>query len=103
MKNVLIEVVLPTTRVSGLPLDPADIAKVELSMSADSGNTFSFVDNIIPPDLDYQLNDLPPGTYIFRGTVEDTQERRSTDLDETATIEDESDPSPLASMTVTVL
>jgi hypothetical protein len=77
MSNARLKWLLPTVRVGGEALPVAEIAFVEILMSADGGNNFSGLTQAIPTVLEHVVNDLAPGTYAFRAIVQDTDGRRS--------------------------
>ena len=100
-KNVNVSWDLPTTRESGLPLDPADIQHVEVSLSADLGTTFTFINNIAPPATDITVPDLDIGDWIFRLVVVDVNNRRSVDVDTPVNVTDETNPTGVVNVQVT--
>lgn len=100
-KNVNVSWDLPTTRESGLPLDPADIQHVEVLLSADLGATFTPINNIVPPDTDILVPDLDIGDWIFRLVVVDTAGRSSADVDTPVNVPDETNPSTVVNVQVT--
>ena len=93
--NVLITVVLPDERVSGQPLPVERVGRVDILMS--TGSTFGLVGSIIAPETTLNVNDLPNGLVVFRGTVYDLDGRPSTDLDVSY---DNSGPNPLKSLVI---
>lgn len=100
MSNARLNWKLPTTRVQGEALPEAQIAFVELQMSADGGTNFSGLIQASPSVLEHLVTDLDPGDYIFRGIVEDTEGRRSDHVEATDSIL--SAPSALPEFTVTI-
>ncbi len=100
MKNATVSWDLPTTRESGLPLDPADIQGVEVSLSADGGTTFSVLNTVAPPDTELLVPDLEIGDWVFRLAVVDTNGRRSADVDALFNIADETAPSAVVNVQV---
>ena len=100
MSNVRLTYTLPTQRVLGEALPEAQIAFVEIQMSADAGANFSGLAQVPPPALEYLVQDLDPGTYIFRGIVQDINGLRSVETDATADIL--SAPAGLSAFTVTI-
>lgn len=72
MKSVQISWTLPTTRQQGGVLDLADIAGVDIEMSADGGQNFSPVGSFTPDVLNTVVADLPfADTYVARGRCVD--------------------------------
>ena len=100
MANVRLAWTLPTTRVQGEALPESEIAFVEIQMSADGGANYSGLAQVAPPILEFVAQDLNPGTYLFRGIVEDVDGRRSAAADATADIL--SVPNALGTFTVTI-
>lgn len=100
-KNVNVSWDLPTTRESGLPLDPADIQHVEVLLSADLGATFTSINNIAPPATDITVPDLDIGDWIFRLVVVDTAGRQSANVDTPVNVPDETNPSTVVNVQVT--
>ena len=98
MATVKVRWSLPTTRESGLPLDPADIAGVELSLSADGGANFGLFDTYPPSVLEAQVTELEPGTWVFRGVVVDSDGRRSAPRTAVQVIEDATPPGALLTL-----
>jgi hypothetical protein len=92
---------LPTTRVNGDPLAATDIAFTDISMSADGGANWAPPIQV-PSDAvqTFVVDDLTPGTYLFRATVEDTDGRRSADAQAQGDVL--SEPSAIADLTVTI-
>ncbi len=88
MKNALVTWTLPTTRESGLSLDPADIANVEVSMSGDLGANFTPVTTVLPSDpQEAAVSDLDIGDWIFRLIVVDTAGLQSVAVDVPAVVD----------------
>ncbi len=100
MSNVRLGWTWPTSRVLGEALPEAQIKFLEISMSADGGENFSGLAQVLPPEVEHVVQDLSPGTYIFRAVVVDTEDRRSISVDDTASLL--SDPNPVADFTVTI-
>jgi len=82
MKDAHISYDLPTTRESGLPLPAAEIAGVEISLSADAGANFVVVDTVVPPSMGLDITQLENGTWIARLIVIDTAGQRSMTVDQ---------------------
>jgi hypothetical protein len=100
-KNVNVSWDLPTTRESGLPLDPADIQHVSVELSADLGTTFTPINDIAPPATDITVPDLDIGDWIFRLIVVDTAGRLSVEVDTPVNVPDETNPSSVINVQVT--
>lgn len=93
-RNVNVSWVLPTTRASGLPLNPADIAQVELSMSVD-GATWTEYDTFLPATTQTVVPELDIGEWFFRGVVRDTNGRLSAPVDASIVVPDDTAPGVL--------
>ena len=102
MRNAIVSYDLPTTRQSGLPLDPADIAGVEVSLSADGGANFAVLDTVAPPATSLEQTELEPGDYMFRLIVIDTNGRRGNPVDEPFAIPDDTAPGEVTNVQVQV-
>ena len=100
MADVQVNWVLPTTRISGFPLDPADIAHVEIHLSADGGNSYGKIGEYPPSVLSMTQTELDPGEWFFQGIVVDTKGKASKPLVNAIYIEDTSDPSALQELTL---
>jgi len=100
MANLRITWVLPTTRESGKPLAPADIAGVDVELSADGGESFTSLG--VKAGTEFVITELEPGEWFVRGTVVDTKARRSAPLSGSAVIEDATAPSALVAIALTV-
>jgi hypothetical protein len=104
MKSVKIEWDLPTTRASGFPLAASDIAEVEVSMSADAGQNWVVIGSVLPDGVqEFLQTELEIGDWHFRLVVVDTNGLRSANHDEVATVPDETAPSALANVIVTII
>jgi len=103
MANVKVQWVLPTTRESGKPLDPADIDHVRIEVSADGGVTFGLIGDFGPNELEADVNDLDFGTWVFRGLVADSKGRVSQPMFGSIVIEDTTAPGALESLTVSLV
>ena len=105
MSNARLAWTWPTQRVLGEALPLAQIAMFEISMSADGGANFSGLAQVIPvpgePQGEHLVADLAPGTYIFRGIVVDTEDRRSAESEVTSA-PILSAPEPVADFAVTI-
>lgn len=101
MSNLVLNWTLPTTRILGEALPPEQIEFVEIQMSADGGVNYGGLSQQPPSVLTQTLTDVDPGTYMFRGIVQDTRGERSGDFDITSEAI-LSAPNPLESFTVTV-
>lgn len=103
MANVKVVWALPTTRESGKPLDPADIAEVEIEMSADLGANFTSIGTFLPNILETVVTELEPGEWRFRGFVWDTQGRNSKYTNASVVIPDNTNPGVLQSLTLSLV
>lgn len=92
---------LPTTRVNGAALTPAEIDRTDIMMSADGGNTFSTPVQV-PSDAvqTFVIDNLDPGDYVFRAIVIDTDGRASASADVTGAVL--AAPSAIGDLTVTI-
>ena len=99
MANVRLKWTLPTTRASGKPLNPADIAGVELAVSADGGASFTVSDPLVAPTkLETQFLDMDIGTWVFRGVVIDKAGKRSAGKTVTVVVPDTTPPGELVTL-----
>lgn len=101
-RNVTVSWVLPTTRESTKPLDVAQIASVELSISADGGANWSVYGLFTPDVLSTVVPELEIGEWSFSGVVIDTAGKRSKPKVAVAVVPDETAPSALGELTVTL-
>jgi hypothetical protein len=85
---------LPTTRKSGRPLDPADVAAVELSLSSDNVN-WSAYDSFPKEVLATVIPELDIGEWFVQGVVLDTNGKRSAPSVKSIVVPDDSEPSAL--------
>lgn len=93
-KSVNVSWVLPTTRESGKPLDVADIARVELSLSVDGVNWSAY--NTFTPDIfNTVIPELEIGTWFVQGVVVDTAGKSSAPVVESIAIPDDTAPGAL--------
>ena len=99
MKTILINWILPTTRQQGGPLLPADIARVEIELSADGGANYTSVGTFTPDILDTTVADLPFGDYTVRGRAVDQTNQAGNWAEEAFSL---SDTSPPGDVTITV-
>lgn len=95
MANVRVQWVLPTTRESGKPLNPADIKHVVIEVSADGGANYAPVGEFAPNELETTIQDVDFGEWFFRGTVVDTKDRASNPVVASILNEDTTAPSEL--------
>lgn len=95
MANLNIAWVLPTTRESGKPLNPADIDRVRIDISADLGVNWAQIGEFPPATLSTLVQDVDFGEWQVRGTVFDTKGRQSDPAVGTIVNEDTSPPSAL--------
>lgn len=94
---------LPTLRESGGPLDPADIDRTEIAMSADDGANFTPTATVVPTDEQtWTVSELVFGDYIVRFVVIDTQGRASTPFDFPFTALDDSAPGTVQNVQVSL-
>lgn len=101
-RNVNVNWVYPTTRESGKPLNPADIAAVELELSVDNV-LWTPYDTFPSPVLSTVIPELDIGTWYVRGVVVDTAGKRSKPLVGSVTVPDETAPGSLANLTLTLV
>lgn len=102
MKNFVIEWTLDLTRQLGTPLTIDEIEGVEISVSGDNGLNWSAMPLIPPTILTTTISDMDVGSYLVRGVVVDKLGQRSTPVVQPAEVPDESPPSALESLTVTL-
>ena len=101
-RNVNVSWAYPTTRESGLPLNPADIGGMTLELSVDN-TTWSLYNTFAANVVSTVVPELSPGEWFFRGTVLDTAGRASQPLVSSVVIPDETPPGPLANLVVTLV
>lgn len=94
-RNVNVSWTLPTTRESGKPLNPLDIASVNLEISVDNA-TWSPYDSFPRDVTETVIPELDIGDWFVRGTVVDTNGRSSAPVIESITIPDETAPGALS-------
>lgn len=99
-KNVNVAWVLPTTRESNRPLDPADIAGVELSISADKGVNWSVYDTFPPAVANTVIPELDIGEWQVAGVVIDTAGKRGKAKIASIVVPDETAPGELLELTL---
>lgn len=100
MSNVLVKWQLPTTRESGRPINPADIAHVDLQMSADGGDQYVSVGTFGPDVLETTVTELEPGAWWFRGIVVDKAGKASSPRAASIAIADDTAPGALLDLTL---
>ena len=100
-KSARLNWVHPTTRESGEPLDPADIASVETFMSADFGDNFVSLGTHEPQVLEQVVGDLGIGTYLFRAIWTDLKDKSSVPAEAQGVVPDETPPA-VGELTVTI-
>ena len=93
MSNIRLTWDHPTTRESGLPLDPADIAETQISMSADGGVNWSPIGFTSFLTHEFVITDVEPATYDFRAVTVDTKGEPSAPVDTEVSVLDQSAPS----------
>jgi hypothetical protein len=103
MANVRLNWSLPTTRESGKPLNPADIAGVEIAVSADAGQNYVVSDVVTPATLETLFTDMEPGTWMFRGVVVDVAGKRSRDKFAQVVVPDLTPPGTLVTLEATLV
>ena len=101
-RNVNVSWVLPTTRVSGKPLNPSDILNVQLSLSSDNVN-WSLYDTLPPSVLSTVIPELDIGDWFVAGVVHDTANRASSPVVSTVRVPDETAPGALPSLVLTLV
>jgi hypothetical protein len=84
-----------------LPLDPAQIAGVELAISADKGANWSVYDTFPPTVLSTVIPELEIGEWQVSGVVVDTAGKRSKPTYGTIVVPDETAPGNLVSLVLT--
>ena len=100
-RSLTVTWVLPTTRESGKPLNPADIAAVELALSADGGVNYSPYGAYTPDVLSTVIPELEAGEWTVAGTVKDTAGRLSKVVTASVVVPDDTAPGALTSLTLT--
>ena len=100
-RNVNVTWVLPTTRASGKPLAIADIAGVELSLSADGVN-YSVYDTFTPDVLTTVIPELEIGEWFVSGIVKDTTGKVSPAVVSSIVVPDETPPGALLALNLTL-
>jgi hypothetical protein len=73
---------------------------VDLSISADSGNSFAFLDNVVPPARSFFIEALDAGDYILRTKVVDVNDAITQTVDTPFKILDETLPSQILNVSV---
>lgn len=103
MKTAKLDWTLPAVRQSGLPLDRADIERVDIYMSADDGANFVIAGTVsesLPQE--FTVSDLDVGAYVFRLIAVDTNGREGTPVNVSVTVVDETPPGPVTNVNVTL-
>ena len=95
MANIRLSWVVPTTRVSTKPLDPASLAGIEIAVSADDGVTYVVADMLPANSTETLFTDMEIGIWKFRGVVVDLAGRRSIESYATAEVLDTTPPNGL--------
>ena len=96
---------LPTTRTSGRPITPAELAGTEVGVSADGGANYALLNGgaPFPPNvLQTVVPELEPGVWFFSAQWVAANGGRSTKITATVTIEDTSPPN-VGALVVTLL
>lgn len=101
-RDVNVSWTYPTTRESGLPLDPADLAGMTLELSVDNA-TWSLYNTFAANVSSTVVPELSPGEWFFRGTVQDSQGRDSAPIVRSIVVPDETPPGPLANLDLTLV
>lgn len=94
-RSVNVSWVLPTTRESGKPLSPAEIAGVELSLSTDNVNWTAY-DSFPAAVLATVIPELDVGEWFVAGVVVDTVGKKSKPVVASIVVPDETAPGVLA-------
>jgi hypothetical protein len=97
MATVRVSWVLPTIRVSGRPIDPSEIDRVDIELAAD-GAEFVLIDSFPPDVLTTDVTELEVGTWRVRGTVVDTAGKPSAAREASITIVDGTPPDALVAL-----
>ena len=104
MKDVRLTWELPVTRESGFPLNPADIAHVEVALSADGGANFGVLGTVAPGSTQtFTQTELEIGTWFFRLVVVDVAGLRSQPVQVQADVPDETAPDAVANVIVSII
>jgi hypothetical protein len=86
---------LPTTRTSGRPITPAELAGTEVGVSSDGGQNYELLNGgaPFPPNvLQTVVSELEPGEWFFKAEWLAVNGGRSGRLTATVTVEDTSPP-----------
>jgi hypothetical protein len=95
MSSVSIPITAPTTRADGTALDPKDIARMDVELSDDNGQTFVNVGHAAADQTEFVIDNLAPGNYLVRATCTDTQDPPLTS-DDSAPVSFQVEAPPLA-------
>jgi hypothetical protein len=82
---------LPTTRTSGRPITPAELAGTEVGVSSDGGASYELLNGgapFPPAVLQTVVPELEPGQWFFSAQWVSQDGGRSTRITATVTIED---------------
>ena len=96
---------LPTTRTSGRPITPAELAGTEVGVSSDGGQNYELLNGGAPfPTnvLQTVVPELEPGQWFFKAEWLAANGSRSARVTATVTIEDTSPPN-VGTLVVTLL
>jgi hypothetical protein len=101
MANLKVSWVLPTTRTSTKPLNPADIDSVTILLSADGGQNYGKIGDF-SDTLETTITELEPGTWFVQGIVNDILGKSSLPLTRSYNIPDHTPPSALLELTLSL-
>ena len=101
MATVRLTWAAPTTRASGKPLNPADIAGFVVEQSVDGG-AFTKLPDSPPATTQRDVANLGPGVWAFRVSCFDTKNRTGAPQTGTVTISDDTPPSAVLNLTVAI-
>ena len=103
MKNVTCTWNLPTTRESGRPLDISDIQHTQVLMKADAAPSFTPIDTVGPTaEQSIFIGDVDIGQWVIRLIVVDTDGRESAPVDTSFEVLDETPPSSVTGVGITL-
>lgn len=102
MRDVTLLWAFPVARVSGRPLDPAEIAGVELFIRAQGIPDYTPLATVPAPALSFTQRELDFGTYDFGCVVVLNDGGRSAMAEIAVNVIDNSPPLPVANFSATV-